>query len=244
MAESICYVVRSPYSSPGPLELTISCRYLTHGSWVVLWPTQLLVLKMRKPNTPWGPFLTSHFRHLKTTAQMVMASSTRLSHSQVQLDPRYFMLRRIIFITCALTVAGSTWYIAVSLTTPSDLTAIYNCSAFFTYVFSIPMLHEKPKALKTGSVAIAIIGVLVVAYGDGSGDGSGNGTEKQAQGEKNRLVGNIIIGIGSVLYGFYEVLYKKMACPPEGTSSGRSVIFSNMVGTGIGAFTLVSITLI
>lgn len=145
------------------------------------------------------------------------------------------MLKRIAFITCALTFAGSTWYIAVSLTTPSDLTAIYNCSAFFAYAFSIPMLHEKPRALKIGSVAIAIIGVLVVAYGDG---GSSVG-ENETHSEKSRVLGNIIIGIGSVLYGFYEVLYKKVACPPEGTSSGRSAIFANTVGSGIGAITLV-----
>lgn len=150
------------------------------------------------------------------------------------------MLRKIILITCALTVAGSTWYIAVSLTTPGDLTAIYNCSAFFAYAFSIPLLGERVKMEKVVSVAVAIVGVLIVAYGDG---GSGERMEKgekrgEAEGSK-RVLGNVIIGVGSVLYGFYEVLYKKMACPPEGTSSGRSVIFANTVGSGIGAFTLV-----
>lgn len=208
--------------------------YLTHGSWVILWPTQLLILKMRKPNTPWKTFLSGHLSHLRTTAQMIMTSSTRLSHSQSQVDPKYYMLKRVTFITCALTIAGSSWFIAVSLTTPSDLTAIYNCSAFFAYAFSIPMLHEKPKALKILSVAIAILGVLVVAYGDS--DRSDD--EHASQNEKNRLLGNIIIGIGSVLYGFYEVLYKKIACPPDGTSSGRSAIFANTVGSGIGAITL------
>lgn len=164
---------------------------------------------------------------------MVMARSVRLTRSQAQVDPTYFMLRKIIFITCALTVAGSTWYIAVSLTTPGDLTAIYNCSAFFAYAFSIPLLGEKVRIDKVISVAVAIVGVLVVAYGDGTG---GEATVES----KNRVVGNIIIGIGSVLYGFYEVLYKRLACPPEGTSSGRSVMFANVVGSGIGSVTLVS----
>lgn len=143
------------------------------------------------------------------------------------------MLRKITFITCALTVAGSTWYVAVSLTTPGDLTAIYNCSAFFAYAFSIPLLGEKVKMEKVVSVAVAILGVLIVAYGDGK-----SGEQAEAEGS-TRVLGNVIIGVGSVLYGFYEVLYKKMACPPEGTSSGRSVIFANTVGSGIGVFTLV-----
>ena len=54
----------------------------------------------------------------------------------------------------------------------------------------------------------------------------------------NRTLGNIIIGIGSVLYGLYEVLYKKLACPPEGTSPGRGMLFANTFGSLIGCFTL------
>jgi len=44
--------------------------------------------------------------------------------------------------------------------------------------------------------------------------------------------------VGSVLYGLYEVLYKRYACPPEGTSAGRGVIFANTFGSLIGSFTL------
>lgn len=150
------------------------------------------------------------------------------------------MFRMIAFITCALTIAGSTWYIAISLTTPSDITAIYNCSAFFAYAFSIPLLGEKVKTEKVVSVAVAIMGVLIVAYGDGASSGERAKSDKRGEVDGSmRVVGNVIIGIGSVLYGFYEVLYKKVACPPDGTSSGRSVIFANTVGSGIGAFTLV-----
>lgn len=89
---------------------------------------------------------------------------------------------------------------------------------------------------KVLSVAVAIMGVLIVAYGDGMGEKRENKDEAEGS---TRVLGNMIIGVGSVLYGFYEVLYKKMACPPDGTSSGRSVIFANTVGSGIGAFTLV-----
>jgi drug/metabolite transporter (DMT)-like permease len=135
-------------------------------------------------------------------------------------------------ITCALTVAGLSWYIAVSLTTPSDLTAIYNCSAFFAYVFSVPLLHEPLRLDKSVAVLIAIAGVLVVAYGDTK---SGGTKDVEAS---NRFFGNIVIGVGSVLYGLYEVLYKRFACPPEGVSPGRGMIFANTFGSCIGLFTL------
>lgn len=161
-------------------------------------------------------------------------------------SPWPFFIRTISFVTCALTLAGGSWYVAVDLTTASDLTAIYNCSAFFAYAFAVPMLHEKLRWSKVGAVAVAIIGVLVVAYGDtgvgkhGSKSGGGAGGPHAPDNDEadNRALGNIVIGIGSVLYGFYEVLYKKVACPPDGCSPGRGVIFANLVGSGIGIFTI------
>lgn len=158
------------------------------------------------------------------------------------------MLRTTVFVSTALTIAGASWYVAVDLTTPSDLTAIYNCSAFFAYVFSIMLLNDKLRLDKAVAVAVAIAGVLVVAYGDtkdprhagphGGASGGGPKDDKAAAEGRSRTIGNLIIGIGSVLYGLYEVLYKKWACPPEGTSPGRGMIFANTFGSLIGAFTL------
>jgi drug/metabolite transporter (DMT)-like permease len=165
---------------------------------------------------------------------MIMVGSPHLSASQNKLNPVPFMVRRIVSITCVLTIAGSTWYVAVNMTTPSDLTAIYNCSAFFAYVFSIFMLKERMRADKIFSVVVACVGVLIVAYGDGGTVEKGKEVEAA-----NRTVGNLIIGVGSVMYGFYEVLYKKAACPPDGVSASRTIIFANTVGSGLGVTTLV-----
>lgn len=151
------------------------------------------------------------------------------------------MLKTTAFVTTALTIAGGAWYVAVNMTTASDLTAIYNCSAFFAYAFSIPLLNDKLRFDKVFSVAVAIAGVLVVAYGSSDTDSkkTPDGTVGKGKDEaQNRLLGNIIIGVGSVLYGLYEVLYKRFACPPEGTSPGRSMIFANTFGSLIGLFTL------
>ncbi|CCX31901.1 Similar to Uncharacterized vacuolar membrane protein YML018C; acc. no. Q03730 [Pyronema omphalodes CBS 100304] len=208
-------------------------RYLTHGSWVVIWPVQFLVLKLRKPQQPIRTFYNAHIHHIKTTCRMIMVGTVHLTASQHKLNPLPMMFRRIVFITCALTIAGSTWYVAVNMTTPSDLTAIYNCSAFFAYVFSIFLLKERVRTDKVFSVIVACIGVLIVAYGD-SGDVE-KGKEVEAA---NRTLGNLVIGVGSVMYGFYEVLYKKAACPPEGVSPMRSVIFSNTIASSLGITTL------
>jgi drug/metabolite transporter (DMT)-like permease len=206
--------------------------YLTHGSWSTLWPAQLLVLRIQKPGVPWPQFWRRHVWLIRSTAQMVERRDLDLPKAYRR-SPWPYLARTTAFITCALTVAGLSWYIAVHLTSSSDLTAIYNCSAFFAYAFSVPLLKERLRLDKSVAVAIAILGVLVVAYGDTREDPN----DVNKTGGK-RLLGNLIIGAGSVLYGLYEVLYKRYACPPEGCSPGRGMIFANAFGSCIGLFTL------
>ena len=170
---------------------------------------------------------------------MVESQDLYLTTRESQKSPVPYMLRATAFVTTALTIAGGSWYVAVNLTSASDLTAIYNCSAFFAYAFSIILLKDKIRFDKVFSVAIAITGVIVVAYGDSAPSRKCGKSGPSEDGEsKWRTVGNIVIGVGSVLYGLYEVLYKKLACPPEGTSPGRGMIFANTFGSLIGCFTL------
>ncbi|KAF2126878.1 hypothetical protein P153DRAFT_296523 [Dothidotthia symphoricarpi CBS 119687] len=220
--------------------------YMTHGSWILLWPAMLLLLRVQNWNTPWPTFWRRHVQILRQTALTVQHQTLHPTPRQALVSPVRYMAKMTAFITCALTLAGGSWYVAVNLTTASDLTAIYNCSAFFAYAFSIPILHEKPRPVKILAVAIAIFGVLIVAYGDtspakhGSKSGGGAGGEKAPPSHEaeNRAFGNLVIGVGSVLYGFYEVLYKRLACPPEGAEPMRGVIFANTFGSMIGLFTV------
>ncbi|CAA9961482.1 RhaT Permease drug-metabolite transporter superfamily [Pyrenophora teres f. maculata] len=220
--------------------------YMTHGSWVVLWPVTLFLLRLQHWNEPWATFWRRHVQLLRQTALMVQHQNLHPTPRQSQASPVRYMVKMTCFITCALTLAGGSWYVAVNQTTASDLTAIYNCSAFFAYAFSIPILREKVRTSKIVAVAIAIAGVFVVAYGDtspakhGSKSGGGAGGDKAppSREAENRAFGNLVIGVGSVLYGLYEVLYKRFACPPEGAAPNKGVIFANLFGSLIGGFTL------
>ncbi|KAI0018702.1 NADP-dependent oxidoreductase domain-containing protein [Xylariomycetidae sp. FL0641] len=212
--------------------------YLTHGSWALLWPAQLLILRVQQRSMTWSSFWRKHVSLLRSTAHMVAAQDINVPRHMQQRSPALFLLRTTAFITSCLTVAGLSWYVAVSMTSASDLTAIYNCSAFFAYAFSVPLLKEKLRLDKSVAVLIAIGGVLVVAYGDSKEptvEGGGAGADADGA---SRFLGNMIIGAGSVLYGLYEVLYKRWACPPEDVSPTRGMIFANAFGSCIGAFTL------
>jgi drug/metabolite transporter (DMT)-like permease len=75
-------------------------------------------------------------------------------------------------LTVTLTVAASTWFVAVSLTSTSDVTAMYNCSAFFAYAFSIPILGERWRRDKGFAVGLAICGVFMMAWATNDDNGS------------------------------------------------------------------------
>ncbi len=221
--------------------------YFTHGSWSVLYPISLLAARLQKWNQPWPAFWRRHITQLRQTAQMVEHRTLHVPPHLQKKSPVPYFLYTTAYVTCALTVAGGSWYVAVNLTTASDLTAIYNCSAFFAYAFAVPLLKERLMWSKNVAVAVAILGVLIVAYGDQggsakhgskSGGGAGGPDAPDDSEANNRFLGNLVIGVGSVLYGFYEVLYKKVACPPDGTSPARGVVFANLFGTLIGVFTL------
>ncbi|OAA33431.1 Drug/metabolite transporter [Moelleriella libera RCEF 2490] len=241
--------------------------WLTHSSWVVLWPVTVLALRLQRSSSSsggrhehhqqqsWEQFRRRHLQVVLSTVTMIELQTLRVTTPSVvrRGRPVMYLARMTIYITSALTVAGLSWYIAVSLTTPSDLTAIYNCSAFFAYAFSVPILKEPLRIDKSVSVLIAILGVLVVAYGDTGGSSSSSSSSSSPSSSSSaaavasddpsddaasRFAGNLIIGIGSVLYGLYEVLYKRYACPPDGVSPVRGTIFANVFGSCIGFFTL------
>jgi drug/metabolite transporter (DMT)-like permease len=184
---------------------------------------------------------------LRQAGQMIEHRTLHVPASLQRKSPVPYLLRTTAFVTCALTVAGGSWYVAVDLTTASDLTAIYNCSAFFAYAFAVPMLREKLRLSKVTAVTIAIVGVMIMAYGgkgttpkhgSKSGGGAGGPSHKPDHEVEYRFLGNIIIGIGSVLYGFYEVLYKRVACPPDNCPPEHGMLFANTFGSLIGSFTL------
>lgn len=88
------------------------------------------------------------------------------------LTPQKYMLFVIGTLTITLTIAASTWFLAVSLTSASDVTAMYNCSAFFAYAFSIPLLGERFRKDKAFAVALAICGVFLMAWATNDDSGS------------------------------------------------------------------------
>ncbi|CAG8547640.1 7202_t:CDS:2 [Paraglomus brasilianum] len=132
------------------------------------------------------------------------------------------------FFATSLCVPAYIWYIAVNLIAMANLTAIYNTSCFFAYIFSILLLGESLKLEKVIAVALSVIGIVIMS------------NQKNAPKEDHVpmdygyefVAGNVIACIGASFYGLYEVLYKKYASPS--TPSG---LFANTLTGLMGVFT-------
>lgn len=255
-------VVYAQYAFNEPVLLL----YLTHASWWMLWPCQFVAVGIYKATKRffnrsktgqptwrgWRRAIASSIkvqhRNVFYSAELT-AKQNVAGYSMAYEDPkRSFktyaefvhsqaitrLVRACFALSTVLNIAGATWYVAMGLSTGADVTAIYNCSAFTAYVFGIFMLGDRFSIVKASAVAVAVGGVFVVAYLGGT---STTGTYP------NRLLGNMIILAGAILYGLYEVLYKKMACPPSNeVSARRQATFSNFVMCLIGIATFVILT--
>lgn len=186
---------------------------------------------------------TQHFNQLIEQNPHLSSSNSIIEciTSFVRTPAIRYTYTRAFFITIVLTVAGGTWYGAMAMTYAADVTAIYNCSAFTAYAFAIPILKEKFSWVKVTSVLIAVAGVFIVAYSDPSL----NASEAVYP---YRFLGNLIIFVGAILYGYYEVLYKKYLCiPPHAAriiTPRRQLTFANFAMGLIGLFTLAILLLI
>ena len=134
-------------------------------------PLQFLFLRLTSPsNMSTGSLLRAHIHSLRTTAAHILSESPYAMHPN--LTPQKYMFYVIATLTITLTIAASTWFLAVGLTSTADVTAMYNCSTFFAYAFSIPLLGERFRKDKAFAVALAIFGVFLMAWATNDDSGS------------------------------------------------------------------------
>lgn len=224
----ICFVIQTETAKYIQGELgwakPFAMLYITHSSFVFVMPLQFLIIRFKHRHENWKTVWNHHTKQMKQIAHLIMnkESGPVLRH----------MSLIVVLITTCLTISACTWYLAVNLTTTSDVSAIYNASVFFAYMFSIPILGDKIRKDKLFAVIMSIFGVVIISYGSHSTTSEGENIAAH-----QRVLGNIIMSIGSVGYGLNEVLYKKFACPPNVVSATKSVLFANWFTWGIGICT-------
>ena len=219
--------------------------YITHSSLCLPWIGHVIWSRYKERHVPYRAWVKQYNNELRELAASIDAYATSGSKFIIKrkgnvAGPLDFLASAMGLVTVVLTVSGCSWFFSLALTTPGDLTAIYNCSTFFAAAFSVPILKERLSWIAIGAVAMSIIGTFIIAYGDTTAE-----HEKSAIGT-SRLVGNLIASIGAVAFGLYEVLFKKWACSsrPMSPSASLPLTFAASALTGIYTFATLWIGLI
>ncbi|WVF68554.1 hypothetical protein IAT40_003322 [Kwoniella sp. CBS 6097] len=194
--------------------------YLTHSTFALIFPLHLLLLKFLKPGIPTTEYLNS-IRHTLAEQLAIIPSSSSYSNGLSngtgngpsadksgsatwrEIIPGWS--KKVTWLTLFLSIPAISWYIAMTLSPPVDITAIYATSSFATYGFSLILLGTPLSKVTVGSIGLAFAGVVVISL-DGMGNGKGN--------IAGRVVGDGIMLFGAIVLGLYEVVYKLAL--PEG----------------------------
>lgn len=226
----------------------IATMYLTHSALALPWMAHMLYLRYTNRQISYVQWVREYNNTLRGSIATIDAFATHGSKMVIKGPgrtggPLDFLATSMAIVTIILTISGFSWFTSLSLTTPADLTAIYNCSTFFAAAFSVPILKEKLGWISILAVALSIAGTFTIAYGDTTADHS---SESDPAIGGSRLLGNVIACVGAVAFGLYEVLFKKWACSnkPESQESSLPLTLAASALTGFYTFGVLWIFLI
>lgn len=224
--------------------------YIMHSSLALPWLIHLAYLRFNQRDKPYSIWVRDYNNGLRASVSTVEAfavsgPSIALKRLGSLGGPLDYLATTMGIVTVVLTVSGVSWFLSLVFTTPSDLTAIYNCSTFFAAAFSVPILRQKVGWIGILAVALSIMGTFTIAYGDTTAHSADNADETPALGA-SRLFGNIIALIGAIAFGLYEVLFKKWACPSQSVSpkSSLNLTLAASALTGVYTFSFFWIVLV
>ncbi|KAJ1821951.1 hypothetical protein LPJ75_000592 [Coemansia sp. RSA 2598] len=152
--------------------------------------------------------------------------------------PGWVLFRMLLLTTLLaglLNASAYLWYVAVGFTSMSKVTAIYNMSCFFAYLFSILLLHDRVRVAKCAAVAISIVGVVFMTLTGNDADAQAMSSEERSAMRRKELFGDLLSLLCACGIGLYQVLYKKYAVPRD----FHSLYHVNFMTTLLGLATFV-----
>ncbi|WWC65980.1 uncharacterized protein I303_108602 [Kwoniella dejecticola CBS 10117] len=212
--------------------------YLTHSTFCLIFPIHLLILKLTTKRSV-GSYMEG-IKHILidqldississiSTSTSTFSSISNTSYVAPTLSgvPWKEIIpiwsKKIVYLTMILSIPSLSWYVAMRLSPPIDITSIYSTSAFATYFFSLLLLNQTLSKVTICSIVLAFVGVFVISL-DGLTDAADGSKEEGLMG---RFVGDSIMLFGAIILGLYEVIYK-LALP-----EGHGGVTSSTLATG------------
>jgi hypothetical protein len=129
-------------------------------------------------------------------------------------------------VSVDLVLAGEGISLLLSHDRLSDITAIWNTNAFFAYIITVRLFKLNWEPRKLLAVLIATFGVMAVVYGGVRQSELPHTDQREAFVDTSETVkpkapvlGDLLTLCGSIVYGLYQVMYKRHAALlPDGES--------------------------
>jgi len=192
--------------------------YTVHSSFTIIFPAHFLYLILTSKHSP-----NAIWRGL------MFALKTHISPSPSELSspifPKWRLLRLVLCLTGGITIPGLLWFIAVAYSPLTDVTALWNTNAFFTYVVTVKLFKLQWETRRLCAVLLATAGAMAVIFG---GTTSSSSPEPPQSPETavsatslpistkhtSALFGDLLTLVAAIVYALYQVLYKIYAALP------------------------------
>ncbi|OAX42945.1 hypothetical protein K503DRAFT_766249 [Rhizopogon vinicolor AM-OR11-026] len=202
--------------------------YIVHSSFILSFPLHLGYL-----------LITTHhsFHTLLSglSSAMTIQLTSRKSEESRTDHSSHFPLSRFLVMVLIMTAFYSTpallWFIAVVYAPVTDVTAIWNANAFFAYLFSVKLLNLKWGLTRMCAVFLATAGVITIVYAGSTPTVHSSVVTRDVIVARTPapFIGDLLTLVASVLYGLYQVLYKKyVALPSELELAAGSVHYTHI----------------
>ncbi|KAF8905564.1 hypothetical protein CPB84DRAFT_1771726 [Gymnopilus junonius] len=201
--------------------------YLVHSSFSLIFPLHLLYL-----------LATTDYTTVSLLRGLSLAIANHLAPGQKSTSyrfPRAKFIRLILGCTLGITCPALLWFIAVSLASMTDVTAIWNTNAFFAYLISVKLFKLQWEARRLLAVVLATLGTVAVVYGgstapvDKEPSKSGISTTTSLGFRPSApLIGNLLTLLASFGYGLYQVLYKIYAALPSDPEVAADIAYEQI----------------
>ncbi|KAF5375022.1 hypothetical protein D9758_000302 [Tetrapyrgos nigripes] len=177
--------------------------YLVHSCFMLAFPCHLLYLALTT-----GRPTSTYLKSLKLAVIDHFSPRRSVGSLEAAQFPWYRFAFLIIAVTAAVTVPALLWFIAMTLSSVTDVTAIWNTNAFFAYVLSVKVFGLKWETRK------------LVVYGGSTAEEAPPSSEAASHPHSPSepsmpLLGDLLTFIASIGYAGYQVHYKKYAALAE-----------------------------
>lgn len=192
--------------------------YFVHSFFAMIFPAHLLYLTFvskLSPRALWRGLMHALKTHIPRTP----------SHGDHVTLHRPFptkrFLRLVLLLTAGMSIPSLCWFVAVTLAPLTDVTALWNTNAFFAYVATVKLFKLNWEFRRLCAVVLATAGAAAVVYGGSTSTDSSDppieGAPEKTTGFKHTsaLTGDLLTLVAAIVYGLYQVLYKKYASLPN-----------------------------